>query len=60
MKRLYRRPSTFFTGVCSGLGEYFNIDPTLIRLLFIVLLFTPFPIIITYFLMSLLVPYDGS
>ena len=24
-----------FTGLCGGLGEYFNIDPTIVRLLFV-------------------------
>ncbi|RME83235.1 MAG: PspC domain-containing protein [Caldilineae bacterium] len=32
-KRLYRsRKDRMIAGVCGGLGEYFNIDPTLIRL----------------------------
>ena len=35
-KRLYRsRKSKMICGVCGGIGEYFNIDPTLIRLVFI-------------------------
>ncbi len=35
-KRLYRsRTSKMLCGVCGGIGEYFNIDPTLIRLVFI-------------------------
>lgn len=35
-KRLYRsRESRKLCGVCGGIGEYFNIDPTLIRLLFV-------------------------
>ena len=35
-KRLYRsRNSRMLCGVCGGIGEYFNIDPTLIRLLFV-------------------------
>jgi phage shock protein PspC (stress-responsive transcriptional regulator) len=25
------------SGVCGGIGEYFNVDPTLIRLLFVLL-----------------------
>lgn len=33
MKRLYRSNSNkMIAGVCGGIGEYFNIDPTLIRL----------------------------
>ena len=33
-KKLYRsRSSKMLCGVCGGIGEYLNIDPTLIRLL---------------------------
>lgn len=36
MKRLYRsRIDRQISGVCGGLAEYFNIDPTIIRLLFV-------------------------
>ena len=32
-KRLYRSDTNkMIAGVCGGIGEYFNIDPTLIRL----------------------------
>ena len=35
-KRLYRsRENRMLCGVCAGIAEYFNIDPTLIRLLFV-------------------------
>ena len=35
-KRLYRsRTQRMLCGVCGGIGEYFNIDPTLIRLLLV-------------------------
>ena len=35
-KRLYRsRIQRMLCGVCCGIGEYFNIDPTLIRLVFV-------------------------
>ena len=34
MKRLHRsRRDSMIAGVCGGIGEYLNIDPTLIRLL---------------------------
>jgi phage shock protein PspC (stress-responsive transcriptional regulator) len=37
LKRLFRlTDSKKIAGVCSGLGEYFNIDPTLIRIIFLV------------------------
>lgn len=39
-KRLYRDPhSRVVAGVCSGLGTYFNMDPIVFRLLFVVGLF---------------------
>jgi len=35
-KRLYRNPENrVLGGVCSGLGAYFNADPVLIRIIFI-------------------------
>ena len=44
-------------GVCAGLGEYFNIDPTIIRLLFVLAFFTGFGgIAIVYLIMALVVP----
>ena len=39
MKRLYRsRRERMIAGVCGGIGEYFNVDPTLIRLGWVILL----------------------
>ena len=41
-KRLYRDTSnSVFAGVCSGLGAYFNSDPILFRVAFLVLFFLP-------------------
>ena len=35
-KKLYRsKASRMLCGLCGGIGEYFNIDPTLIRLAFV-------------------------
>jgi phage shock protein C len=37
MKRLYRsRTERIFGGVCAGLGEYAEVDPTIIRLIWVV------------------------
>ncbi len=42
-KRLYRsRTQRVIAGVCGGIAEYFNIDPTFIRLLFVALFFLAF------------------
>lgn len=39
-KRLYKSTANkIFTGTCGGIGEYFDIDPTFIRLLFVILFF---------------------
>ena len=39
MKKLYRsKESRMLCGVCGGVGEYFNIDPTLVRLGMVLLL----------------------
>lgn len=39
-RRFYRDPeSRVFGGVCSGLGAYFNMDPVLLRIIFVVLFF---------------------
>jgi phage shock protein C len=40
-KRLYKsRNDKMLFGVCAGVAEYFNVDPTLIRLAAVVLVFT--------------------
>ena len=40
MKKLYRNKSdSKIAGVCSGIGDYFEIDPVIIRLGFLLALF---------------------
>ena len=40
MKKLYRNTSDGkIAGVCSGIGDYFEIDPVIIRLIFLSALF---------------------
>ena len=37
-KRLYRsRSNRIIAGVCGGIGEYFNIDPIIIRILAVII-----------------------
>jgi phage shock protein C len=37
-KRLFRsKDNRVFFGVCGGLGEYFDVDPTIIRIIFVIL-----------------------
>lgn len=35
MKKFCKSKNKIFSGVCGGIGEYFNIDPTFIRLFFV-------------------------
>src|ERR1044071_7632930 len=44
-------------GVCAGLGEYFGIDPTIVRLLFLLAFFTGFGgIALVYLIIAIVVP----
>lgn len=36
-KKFYRTQDAPIAGVCGGLGEHFNVDPLLFRILFVVL-----------------------
>jgi len=60
MKRLYRSTSDkLVAGVFGGLGEYFNVDPTILRLIFIVLLIPSFMTFsLIYLLAALIMPKD--
>ena len=46
------------TGLCGGIGEYFNIDPTIVRLLFVLGFFLGLHIglVIAYVIMALIIP----
>ncbi len=44
-------------GVCSGIAEYFTIDPVIVRILFLVLSFyTTLPLVIIYLILSVIIP----
>ena len=44
-------------GVCAGLGDYLNIDPTVVRLLFVLGFFLTGPgILIAYLILAIIVP----
>jgi len=60
-KRLYRsRKDRIIAGVCGGLADYFNIDPTWIRVLFIVLLIAAGSTLLAYLILWLIVPENPS
>ncbi len=59
-KQLTRsRSNRMIAGLCAGLGEYFNIDPTIVRLLFVLGLFIGhFGVLLTYIVMALIIPEE--
>lgn len=55
-KRLYRsRDNRMICGVCGGIAEYFNVDPTLIRLGMVLLACTG-SAILAYFIAAIIIP----
>ena len=57
-KKLMLSPDKKITGLCAGIGDYLNIDPTLIRLIVvaIALLTAILPAFIVYLILSLVFP----
>ncbi len=59
MKRLNRSlKERMVGGVCGGLAEYFNIDPTLVRLAFVALALLGGNGVLIYLVMLILVPNE--
>jgi len=57
MKRLYLSDTDKkIGGVCGGIGEYFGVDPTLIRLLWIILAFMGGTGILAYLIAWAIIP----
>lgn len=56
-KRLYRSTTDkMLCGVCGGIAEYINIDPTVVRLLWVVLALTAGFGIIAYIIAAIIMP----
>lgn len=56
-KRLYRsRSDRRVAGVAGGLAEYFNVDATLVRIVFILLTLAGGPGLLLYIILWLLMP----
>ena len=59
MKRLYRNKSdVIIAGVCSGLGKYLDVDPTAIRLAFVLLSFIGLSGLWIYLVLWIIMPMD--
>ena len=59
-KKLYRsRNNRMLCGVCGGLGEFFGIDPTIVRLLVAILSFSSFGTgVLVYFIAAFVIPEE--
>jgi phage shock protein C len=61
MKKLYRSETDkVIAGVCAGIGEYLDIDPVLVRILFVVFTLAGGAGIVLYFLLWVLLPTKGD
>ena len=59
IKRLYRsKKNRMIGGVCGGIGEYFNVDPTLIRLVWILFLFAGGAGLLAYIIAWIIIPLE--
>jgi len=59
MKRLYRsKNNKIIAGVCSGIAEYFNIDPTIVRLLWLPLALSGGAGVIAYIIAWVIIPEE--
>ena len=59
VKKLYRsRKDRMIAGVCGGMAAHFGIDPTWVRLLFILLFFALGSAMLVYLILWVIVPLE--
>ena len=58
-RKLYRsRSDRIIGGVCGGLGDYFSLDPTLVRVLYVLFALTFGSGLLVYLIMLFLIPQE--
>ncbi|MBQ9553029.1 MAG: PspC domain-containing protein [Clostridia bacterium] len=61
MKKLYKsQTDRKLAGVCGGLAEYFNIDSTLVRLLWVLLFFMFGTGLLAYLICAIVIPDEPT
>jgi len=62
VRQLHRSATNrMIAGVCAGIGEYSNMDPTIVRLAAVLLLFlSGGGMIIAYLIMALIIPEEPA
>lgn len=61
-KKLRRSNNKMLAGVCAGIAEYFEVDPTMVRVIYAVLTIfsAAFPGILLYIILMLIMPNQGQ
>lgn len=57
-KRLMRSKDKKIAGVCAGLGDYFDLDPTIVRILFVIVFFAGGASLLAYLIMWIAMPVE--
>jgi phage shock protein C len=62
IRQLYRSTTNrMIAGVCAGIGDYINVDPTVVRLMAVLLFFlTGGGMIVAYLVMALIIPEQAA
>ncbi len=62
MKKLTKSNNKMIAGVCAGLAEYMDVDPTVIRVIYMLMsvFFIGFPGILIYLILCILIPNQGQ
>lgn len=61
VKKLYRSTDDrWLAGVCGGLAKYFNVDPTLVRVIFVVLALIGLGGVIIYLVLWVIIPPEPT
>lgn len=60
-RRLYRsKYDRQIAGVCGGLAAYFNVEPTIVRVIFLLITFMGGPGLLLYIVLALVVPEEDA
>ncbi|MBA4250505.1 MAG: hypothetical protein C0425_03065 [Chlorobiaceae bacterium] len=62
MKKFFRSNDKMIAGICGGIGEYFNIDPTWIRIGYVVvsIFSAAFPGLLLYLILWIVIPKNPN
>lgn len=60
-KRLYRsKKDKMLTGICGGIAEYFDVDPSLVRIATVLLCLYAGTGLLVYIIAAIIIPEDPS